>query len=350
MDELAQKLSSIPSEEFRSVYKLSLPVLQNAGLLDALSGGSFKEFHTKLSQIPLLPHGIGVGVGLMAQTNIAGKILRLTRDSENSFAKQETREIANKILNRLTDGLEIASFGVSESGWMGRIQNIQSVAKRLPSGEYELSFEKGFLTNGADAENFFIVLKGEADFPYGIFYIPRNIPGLKIEEFHLEFAKEATHCKLSASNLIVPSSYLFLPDYSAIGPDVHLSEMLSAAVLFCGSIRKIVYDLASRSDSREIMQNIERLWDLSGLLLSKCLEISEKKDQSKNYRIEEDHPYGYETTLDLCTEILDSIPDYDRKKEFPDFELFLSIHPTKSPVYFKNRLKQARSWKKGKIA
>ncbi|EQA37150.1 acyl-CoA dehydrogenase, central domain protein [Leptospira inadai serovar Lyme str. 10] len=346
MQELSAKLYSFPKTEFRSVYKLSLPEISKAGLLSALSSGGFKEFHEKLILLPSLPHGIGVGVGIMAQTNVAGRILRLLSGVEPGLeAQEETRELAKTILSRLSQGLGILGLGVSEPGWMGKISNLKSVAKRLPDGSFELTFAKGFVTNGADAEGFLVVAKGE-EIPYGVFYVPRNSEGLELEEFHLDFAPEATHCKIKATNLRVPKHHLFLPDYSKFGPDVHLSEMLSAAVLFCGAIRKIVSDLGCRPECRDWSSTLGQLWDLSGLLFSKCLELSEKKDRNPAYKIEEDHPYGYETVLDISGKLLDSLPFFDRKKEYPDFELFFSFHPARSPVYLKNRIKQTREWRK----
>ncbi|TGL59523.1 acyl-CoA dehydrogenase [Leptospira sarikeiensis] len=347
MKDLKAKLNSFPPGEFRSVYKSSLPEIAKAGLFQALNEGGFREFHEKLVLLPSFPHGIGVGVGLMAQTNVAGKILKLVIGSENGASiKEGSKKLALEIQDRLVNGLGILGLGVSEPGWMGKLTNLKSTAKILPSGEIELSFHKGFVTNGADAEGYLIVAKDEEKNLFGVYYIPRDFPGLKLEEFHLDFAAEATHCKIQGEKLVIPSDHHFIEDYSKLGADIHLSEMLSAAVLFCGSIRKIVADLSHGGESRERFAVLGKLWDLSGLLYGKCLEISDKKDKDPNYKIEEDHPYGYEAILDECFTILDSIPNFNRKTLYPDLALFSSIHPARSPVYIKNRLKQSREWRK----
>lgn len=346
MKDLRDKLSSFPKGEFRSVYKSSLPEIAKAGLFSALNGEGFRSFHEKLVLLPCFPHGVGVGVGLMAQTNVAGKILRFVTGKEKGIhPSPESLELGKQILDRLVNGYEILGLGVSEPGWMGKLTNLKSTASRTANGNIILTFHKGFVTNGADAAGFLVVARKEEG-NFGVFYVPRNSEGLKLEEFHLDFAPEATHCKISAENLELPSHYEFVEDYSKFGADIHLSEMLSAAVLFCGTIRKIVSDLSQGEESRERFFVLGKLWDLSGLLFGKCLEISDKKDKNPYYKIEEDHPYGYEAILDECLSLLKSIPNFDAQKEYPDLGLFSSIHPARSPVYVKNRLKQSREWRK----
>ncbi|TGK13786.1 acyl-CoA dehydrogenase [Leptospira fletcheri] len=351
MQKLLEKLSSFPKGEFRSIYKLSLPEIANSGLLETVSKGGFREFHKKLILLPAFPHGIGVGVGIMAQTNVAGRILRFASGAEpGRESSSETRELTSRLLQRISGGLGIVGLGVSEPGWLGKISNLKSSSRRLEDGSFELDFFKGFVTNGADSEGFLVVAKGQ-EVPCGVFFVPRDQPGLVVEEFHLDFAQEATHCKIKGEKIRIPAHYLLFEDYSKIGPDVHLSEMLSAAVLFCGAVRKIVSDLGVRSDAKDSSYVLGRLWDLSGLLFSKCLEISDRKDKDPLFRIEEIHPYGYETVLELCGSLLDSLDFLDRKKEYPDFELFFSIHPARSPVYLKNRIRQTREWRKfGRIS
>lgn len=347
MKELRDKLASFPPDEYRSVYKSSLADIARAGLFKALQEGGFRAFHEKLILLPSFPHGLGVGVGLMAQTNVAGKILRLVTGSEiDSPVRKESKELALQITERLGNGLGIVGLGVSEPGWMGKLSNIKSTAKVKEDGAYLLNFFKGFVTNGADAEGYLIVAKLDGTGDFGVFYIPRSWSGLTVEEFHLDYAKEATHCTISGENLEVPSKHLFVEDYAGLGVDIHLSEMLSAAVLFCGSIFRIVSDLSQGPESRERFFILGKLWDLAGLLYGKCLELSDKKDRDPFYKIEEDHPYGYEAILDECFTLLESIPNFDLKKEYPDMGLFTSIHPARSPVYIKNRLKQSREWRK----
>ncbi|TGK04152.1 acyl-CoA dehydrogenase [Leptospira langatensis] len=347
MIDLRDKLESFPGGEFRTVYRSSLPEIAKAGLFVALEEGRYREFHEKLFLLPSFPHGIGVGVGIMAQTNVAGKILRMVSGKENGVpTKPGTKELAATILDRLSSGLGILGLGVSEPEWMGKLTNLKSVARCLPSGELELDFYKGFVTNGADAEGFLVVTKKEGSSDYGVYYIPRDIAGLELEEFHLEYAMEATHCKIKGEKLRIPAEYSFVDDYAKLGADIHLSEMLSAAVLFSGAMRKVVADLSQGSECRERFAVLGKLWDLSGLLYGKCMEISDKKDKDPDYKIEVDHPYGYEAVLDECFSILDGIPNFDRRKEYPDLGLFSSIHPARSPVYIKNRLKQSREWRK----
>ncbi|TGJ99190.1 acyl-CoA dehydrogenase [Leptospira semungkisensis] len=347
MIELKSKLESFPRGEFRTIYKSSLSEIAKAGMFVALRDGRYREFHEKLVLLPSFDHGIGVGVGIMAQTNVAGKILRMVSGKENGVpTKPGTKELAAEILDRLSSGLGILGLGVSEPEWMGKLTNLKSIARTLPDGSIELDFFKGFVTNGADAEGFLIVARKDGSPEYGVYYIPRDIPGLSVEEFHIEYAMEATHCKIKAEKLRIPKEYSFVDDYAKLGADIHLSEMLSAAVLFSGAIRKVVADLSQGSECRERFAVLGKLWDLSGLLYGKCMELSDKKDRDPDYKIEVDHPYGYEAIIDECFTILDGIPNFDRRNEYPDLGLFTSIHPARSPVYIKNRLRQSREWRK----
>lgn len=60
--------------------------------------------------------------------------------------------------------------------------------------------------------------------------------------------------------------------------------------------------------------------------------------------MEEVHPYGYETALDLIYSWLtDLVSGVELSNMFPDIGLFYSIHPGKTPIYQKNILKKIRA-------
>ncbi|URD68650.1 acyl-CoA dehydrogenase family protein [Leptospira borgpetersenii] len=345
---LKEFLSSIPSNEYKTVFRDALPYLVEEGYFEAITGGSFETFHKKIHQLGSYPRGIGLGIAMMAQTNVAGRILKFVSDgflNENRtsqiFQREETIAIGARLLKDISSGKDIISMGVSEPGWKGRISNI--VTKyRIENNRIILSLSKSFLTNGANCSGFLIVAKSPSE-TFDVIYIARDSYGLELEVFDLEYAKEATHCRLKGNDLSLPLKNLFFFNYQSFAPEIHLSEMLSASALFCGYVDFILKTLLK--EKKDVDPRIAgKIIDIRQLLYSKILDISKKKDQDPNFRIEEIHPYGYETALDLIYSWLtDLVSGVELSNMFPDIGLFYSIHPGKTPIYQKNILKKIRS-------
>ncbi|MBE8400276.1 acyl-CoA dehydrogenase, partial [Leptospira borgpetersenii] len=228
-----------------------------------------------------------------------------------------------------------------EPGWKGRISNI--VTKyRIENNRIILSLSKSFLTNGANCSGFLIVAKSPSE-TFDVIYITRDSYGLELEVFDLEYAKEATHCRLKGNDLSLPLKNLFFFNYQNFAPEIHLSEMLSASALFCGYVDFILKTLLKEKKDVDL-RIAGKIIDIQQLLYSKVLDISKKKDQDPNFRIEGIHPYGYETALDLIYSWLtDLVSGVELSNMFPDIGLFYSIHPGKTPIYQKNILKKIRS-------
>ncbi|ABJ75981.1 hypothetical protein [Leptospira borgpetersenii] len=345
---LKEFLSSIPSNEYRTVFRDALPYLVEEGYFEAIAGGSFETFHKKIHQLGSYPRGIGLGIAMMAQTNVAGRILKFVSDgflNENRtsqiFQREETIAIGARLLRDISSGKDIISMGVSEPGWKGRISNI--VTKyRIENNRIILSLSKSFLTNGANCSGFLIVAKSPSE-TFDVIYITRDSYGLELEVFDLEYAKEATHCRLKGNDLSLPLKNLFFFNYQNFAPEIHLSEMLSASALFCGYVDFILKTLLKEKKDVDL-RIAGKIIDIQQLLYSKVLDISKKKDQDPNFRIEEIHPYGYETALDLIYSWLtDLVSGVELSNMFPDIGLFYSIHPGKTPIYQKNILKKIRS-------
>ncbi|WP_078130415.1 acyl-CoA dehydrogenase [Leptospira alexanderi] len=345
---LKEFLSSIPSDEYKTVFRDALPYLVEEGYFEAIAGGSFEKFHKKIYQLGSYPRGIGLGIAMMAQTNVAGRVLKFVSDgflNENGttrvFQREETISTGARLLKEISSGKDIISMGVSESGWKGRISNI-ATKYRIENNRIILSLSKSFLTNGANCSGFLIVAKSPSE-TFDVIYIARDSYGLELEVFDLEYAKEATHCRLKGNDLSLPLKNLFFFNYQNFAPEIHLSEMLSASALFCGYVDFILKTLLK--EKKDVDPRIAgKIIDIQQLLYSKVIDISKKKDQDPNFRMEGIHPYGYETALDLIYSWLtDLVSGVELSNMFPDIGLFYSIHPGKTPIYQKNILKKIRS-------
>ncbi|TGK24872.1 acyl-CoA dehydrogenase [Leptospira yasudae] len=346
---LKEFLSSVPSGEYRSVFRDALPYLVEEGYFQAIAGGSFEGFHEKIYQLGSYPRGIGLGIAMMAQTNVAGRILKFVADgflnesgNNQILHKKEVIEIGKNLLKDVSTGKGIISMGVSESGWKGRISNILTSYK-IEDDQIVLDLSKSFLTNGANCNGFLVVAKSPAD-TFDVIYLTQDTPGLEIELFDLEYAKEATHCRLKGNSISVPLNHLIFLNYQGWAPEIHLSEMLSASALFCGYVDLILKALIREKKDAVDPRTAGRIMDIQQLLYSKILEISRKKDTDPDFRMEQIHPYGYETALDLIyTWLTDLVSGVELSKMFPDIGLFYSIHPGKTPIYQKNILKKIRA-------
>ncbi|EQA55263.1 hypothetical protein [Leptospira kmetyi] len=346
---LKEFLTSVPKEEFRSVFKDALPYLVEEGYFQAIAGGSFEEFHKKIYALGSYPRGIGLGIAIMAQTNVAGRILKFVsegfvneRENNPLPSKKEAVEIGSQLLKEVASGKNIISMGVSESGWKGRISNIRTSYK-IENDRIVLDLSKSFLTNGANCNGFLVVAKSSFE-TFDVIYLDRETPGLEIEIFDLEYAKEATHCRLKGESVSLPLKNLIFMNYHGWAPEIHLSEMLSASALFCGYVELILRTLLREKKDSADSKTVGNILDIQQLLYSKILELSRRKDTDPDFRIDENHPYGYETALDLIYSWLtDLVSGVELTNLFPDIGLFYSIHPGKTPIYQKNILRKIRS-------
>ncbi|EMY12355.1 hypothetical protein LEP1GSC043_3173 [Leptospira weilii str. Ecochallenge] len=278
---LKEFLSSIPSDEHKTVFRDALPYLVEEGYFEAIAGGSFETFHKKIYQLGSYPRGIGLGIAMMAQTNVAGRVLKFVSDgflNENGttrvFQREETISIGARLLKEISSGKDIISMGVSESGWKGRISNI-ATKYRIENNRIILSLSKSFLTNGANCSGFLIVAKSPSE-TFDVIYIARDSYGLELEVFDLEYAKEATHCRLKGNDLSLPLKNLFFFNYQNFAPEIHLSEMLSASALFCGYVDFILKTLLK--EKKDVDPKIAgKIIDIQQLLYSKVIDISKKR-------------------------------------------------------------------------
>ncbi|MCB1157104.1 MAG: hypothetical protein H7A25_09495 [Leptospiraceae bacterium] len=292
--EKLQQLSSQPDE---TLYRELLPYLAEDGFFRVLEGGSFVEFHKKLSLLSEEERGTGIGLALMAQVNISGRILEM--------AKQAGSQKAAEVLQKIIEGKAICSTGVTEPGWKGRLKNLQS---RI-SEAGDLNFQKGFLTNGYGADYFIIIAKDEKRQTYVPVLIPVDSSQMSIERIHTEFTPEATHCRARADKLKILEEDILPLEYEAHALEYRLSEILSLTAIFCGFGKKLLrklkengeLKLLSEEDKREVfylhehLQNLEaRIWDISG-----------RKD--KGVKMEEEFPFGLEATASVFFSGLDRI-------------------------------------------
>lgn len=322
MQRINDYLNSIPENYNREeIYKDILPILVEEKFLDVIIGKiSFVEFHNKLMELAKLPHGIGIGVSLMAQVNIAGKVLKLSSDKENS--------LTTSLLNDLIAGKKIVSLGVSEPGWKGRLSNLKSTLTPTEDGKYLLNGEKSFFTNGYHSSHYLVVVKFEET--YKVLLLDKNKSGLTITKFTLPFAVEATHCKILFQDVPIEKSEIIDFNYSDYAENLRLSEMLSLAAVFVGyalsTLEKIkeneelVYILKQDEEKQKKLLRIKILLDL---LKSRILEISDLKDRILDIELKNYFPYGVElVSEEFYLTLTEIFPTERINPYFYDKELF----------------------------
>ncbi len=322
MQRLSDYLNSIP-ENFNKeeIYKEALPLLVEEKFLDVLTQKiTYKEFHSKLFELAKLPHGIGLGVSLMAQVNIAGKVLQVSSTLENSPAIP--------ILRELVQGKQIVSLGVSEPDWKGRLSNLKSTLILQPSGKYLLNCEKSFFTNGYHSNYYLVVVK--LDQTYKVLLLDKAKEGMLITKFTLPFAAEATHCKIQFKDVEIDKTEILDFDYSKFAENLRLSEMLSLAAIFSGYAQGILDKIKTNEKFVEILKEDEtkqkkllRCKTLLDLFKARILEISEAKDNYPNLQLKEYFPYGTELVSEEFYSILSEIlPKEEIEIYFHDKQLF----------------------------
>ncbi|MCB1194030.1 MAG: hypothetical protein H7A23_07170 [Leptospiraceae bacterium] len=325
MEKLFKKLESLTldSEEY---YPAILPEMAEEGLFLPLNSGGFVEFHEKLIQLASHEHGVGLGVGIMAQINIAGELLKKSSKSGHKMSQQ--------VLDEIQAGRHVVSMGVSEPGWKGRLSNIKSVLKNV-DGKNIIDVEKSFLTNGIHAKTFLVVVKSEEAGEYKLVLLPKDHPNLIVTKFSLPFAKEATHCKISCKNLEIEQEYILDVPYKKYAENLRLSEMLSLAAIFTGFG---IYLLEKIRGNDELMGHIKKEKDrpkryldskiLLDLLRARVLELSAIKDHNPDIELKKYFPYGTETVSELFLNNIINIFSIDLVRSLSeDIGLFLMRDP-----------------------
>ena len=299
MQSLSEFLHSIPVDFDREeIYKKSLPYLVNENYLNVLSGKtSFKEFHTNLISLAKLPHGIGIGVALMAQINIAGRVIQIISETNSNIFR---------ILEGITKGEIIVALGVSEPEWKGRLSNLKSTLTPNINGKYLLNGEKSFFTNGYNCNFFLVVVKIEQN--YRVLILDKNKPGLQITRFTLPFAVEATHCKIKFENVEIENSEILNFNYS----EYTLNRIKENTTLV--SILK---------DDESKQTKLLRCKTFIQLLKARILEISEEKDKNPQIELKSFFPYGTEFVVKEFYSTLEEIfPSENLEPYFQDKLLF----------------------------
>jgi hypothetical protein len=141
----------------------------------------------------------GLGLASMVQTNLPGNILRI--------------EGRMKALEDLVSGRQIFSFAVSEKGWRGRLSNTKTNLSLNSENKFILSGEKGFATNGRQADVYLVVARTFDPEEYKIIFLPRNTAGLEIEPFDLDESKEATHAIIRFKDIAIPKDNILNLNY-----------------------------------------------------------------------------------------------------------------------------------------
>ncbi len=322
MQRLSDYLISIP-ENFNKedIYKEALPLLVEEKFLEVLIDKiTYKEFHSKLFELAKLPHGIGLGVSLMAQVNIAGKVLQVSSTLGNSPAIP--------ILGELIQGKQIVSLGVSEPDWKGRLSNLKSTLIFQANGKYLLNGEKSFFTNGYHSNYYMVVVKLHQT--YKVLLLNKAKEGLLITKFTLPFAVEATHCKIQFQDVEVDRTEILDFDYSKYAENLRLSEMLSLSAVFCGyaqgTLEKIklnnkLVDILKEDETKQ--KKLLRCKTLLDLFKARILEISVAKDNYPGLELKEYFPYGTEFISEEFYSILSEIfPKEEIEIYFHDKQLF----------------------------
>lgn len=337
MQNLLSKIDVLNSD-IENYYSELLPFLSEANLFQPLVGGSFQDFHEKLIRLSSHKHGVGLSVGVMAQINIAGELLKLSAQNGDHNSKE--------ILEQITNGKHVVSMGVSEPGWKGRLSNIKSCIK-LQGNNYKLNVEKSFLTNGMHAHTFLVVVKTDEKNDYKIVLLPRNTEGLNITKFTLPFAKEATHCKIKCEDLEIDAKNILDVSYKDNAENLRLSEMLSMAAVFIGfgcyllerikENKELLEDLKSDKDKQKRLLDCKILLDV---YKSRVLELSKMKDDDPKLELRKYFPYGTETISELFYNNLITIFSIDLVKSLSeDIGLFLMRDPL-NEFYIKQAAKK----------
>lgn len=207
--ELIKNLDQLVEIPVHDRLRAILPTLSRIGMFSHLRDHHADNLNLYADILRFLgfhshPSAFGLGLASMVQANLPGNILKLGRRDEE--------------MNRLISGESIFSFAVSERGWKGRLSNtITRITKQ--EDIFVLNGEKGFATNGRNADFFLIVCAynpaGDSidERIYKVAILPKDTQGMEILPFDLEESQEATHAVLKLENVLVPKESLLEINY-----------------------------------------------------------------------------------------------------------------------------------------
>ncbi len=296
LEELRILLSSETDNESEKLFRKYLPQFANGNFFSPLDEGLFSDFHKKLSVLSSFPHGVGLSVAIMAEINIAGFVLKKSKESGDEFSK--------RVLEEIIRGEKVASMGVSEKNWNGRMSGLKS-AIEFKENFYILNAEKSFLTNGFNADYFLLVVKDISGGNYRVVCLDRETEGLQIEKFSLPFATEATHVKIKCENLKISKNQILPFDYKKNAENLRLSEILSLTVVFCGWVNSILFAIKERKgidqvrSDEGIQKKILKIKTWVELLFARVIEVSAEKDKNPDLNLLDHFPFGYEEVSDI---------------------------------------------------
>ncbi|MDX1958612.1 MAG: acyl-CoA dehydrogenase family protein [Leptospiraceae bacterium] len=298
--------------EKEKVYGLALSSLAQDKMFEVLETRDFVTFHQRLMELSKLPHGLGLGVSLMAQINIAGGVLFHCKDKSDT-----AKELFGKVIN----GDSTVSLGVSETGWKGRIRNIQTTLKQN-GDDFLLEGSKAFFTNGGNSSHFIVIAKSESN-EFKTVLVPKD-SNIEITKFSLDFAIEATHAKITFHDTIVKRDQILPISYEEHALDFRFSEILSLNCLFSGYGRNLLKEIfTNNKDNLSERKNSEliNLDTIFQFFQDRLILLSKLKDNVEN--LESFYPFGSETVKTYFYETLSEIHPKDSLIEkYPDLKLF----------------------------
>ncbi|TGK78268.1 acyl-CoA dehydrogenase [Leptospira noumeaensis] len=252
-------------------YRSWKPILIQEGYYDFLLGfESYLEFQKKLSVLAEEPVGVSLALSCMVEVNVAGGILshatRIQREEQSENLNPNAVGVLDSLWQAFRAGgsTKIFAVGVSEPGWETKLRKLSSTVK-----DEKLSGTKSFITNGAEADIIFWVIKSEEKNPVYLVrrYQNQTNPNLNsdasdisnqmIEEsFHTDFTPLVTHLKLTLCEYPISPEDLVLENYGKLGMELRLKELLSLVSLLIGKIKKVSLENKLVNDEREKL----KLW------------------------------------------------------------------------------------------
>ncbi|MCW7492052.1 acyl-CoA dehydrogenase [Leptospira sp. 2 VSF19] len=305
-------------------YRSWKPILMKEGFYHFLLGlESYLEFQKKISFLAEEPVGVSLALSCMVEVNVAGGILNhaIRSDSENQTLNQ--KKVNSEVLNSLWDGFrdaeptKIFAVGVSEPGWETKLRKLSS---KVENGK--LSGTKSFITNGAEADSIFWVIKDDDSNP--VYLVHRSKKSEKLgsnettfenqsseELFHTDFTPLVSHIKLTLCEYTISQKDLILENYGNLGMELRLKELLSLVSLLIGKTKKVSLENGLVAEEREKLI----VWQET--FLSQCYGNPNSEFLLSGF------PYPTEGLLQAVTSYWNLANPKDLKSMDPDYQLFV---------------------------
>ncbi len=317
-------------EIFSQIYSF----LIQEGFFSILQDGDCQSFHEKIYEIVKYPHGLGIALCISPIVNVAGTILLAAKENGSS--------IAEKVLNKISNGEIIPAVAISEENWQGRLSKIKTTLIQNNS-YFVLNGKKSFVTNSHPATHILVVAKENEK--HKVVLVPKMEKGIFLESFFLSFAKEATHAKINFENVVISPEWILPLDYSTWGERARLSEMFTLAYILNSYIRTTTHKLIQIALERGIWKNdfqvqkntfeLFQVLDMQKLYLTTIT----KERSGKNflmYPLENKYPFGLSI-------IIQSFLNF-WKNAFSK-ETFIEMFPD-SQILFLNQIEEDYNFKK----